>query len=127
MEIDVIATVVFPGAITHVEAFRGGDVIGEIVLGDILRLASPDGVIELVARRATWIFTTRFETPVMPDPVPAELVPLLQRGATGFRVRIVRAGDQLRIRGAVERHESARETSFVAAGPVRLDEVLRFE
>ena len=106
---DVVATVVsaddvaapFSGrraAVIVVEALRGDAVVGTVVFGDLLRLAWDGGRLDVLARHATFSFTSRFETPPPPAHVPAELVPMLQRGATAFRERLVKHGDRLRLR-----------------------------
>jgi hypothetical protein len=80
--------------------------------GDLLRLRWDEGELEIVARRATYSFTSMWQAPPAPERVPAELVPMLQRGATAFRERVIRRGDRLRVRRAG------------ADGGVRLDEIL---
>src|SRR5687768_15050837 len=112
---DVIATVVSGDVVTAplgrdraavvvVEALRGGEVLATMIFGDVLQLRLPDGQLDVLARKATWAFTSMFAPPPPVDgPVPAELVPLLQLGATAFRERLVRGGDRLRVRGDAER------------------------
>lgn len=125
---DAIATVVsedavaapFSGkraAVVVVEALRGDEVIGATVFGDLLRLRAETGEVEVVARRATFAFTSMFDAPRAPEHVPAELVPMLQRGATAFRERLIRRGDRLRVR---RRDDDP-------SGRVQLDELLAFE
>jgi hypothetical protein len=120
---DVVATVVsddvarapFSGvraAVVVVEALKGDEVMGLVVVGDLLRLRWDEGELEIVARRATYSFTSMWQAPPAPERVPAELVPMLQRGATAFRERVIRRGDRLRVRRAG------------ADGGVRLDEIL---
>lgn len=99
-------------AVVVVEALRGDEVIATMILGDLLRLRAPAGEVELVARRARFRFTSLFEAPWPSDrlaPVPPELVPLLQRGATAFRERLVRRGDRLRIRVGTDGVEELEE------------------
>ena len=111
---DDLVTAPFSGrraAVVVVEALKGDDVIGTMVFGDLLRLESSDGRLDVSARRVTWSWVSMFEAPPAPERVPAELVPLLQRGATAFRERLVRRGDRLRLR-------------YSASSDIRLDEML---
>ena len=127
---DVVATVlsddaVIPpfggdrGAVVVVEALRVSDgrteLVGTVILGDLIRLRWEGGELETSARRATWSFTSMFETPPAPSKVPPELVPMLQRGATAFRERVIKRGDRLRLRRDGD------------DGVVRLDELLPFD
>jgi hypothetical protein len=123
---DVVATVVsddvarapFSGvraAVIVVEAVKGEEVVGIVVFGDLLRLRWEAGELEILARHATYSFTSMWQAPPAAERVPAELVPMLQRGATAFRERLIKSGDRLRVRRAG------------ADGGVRIDEVLPFD
>lgn len=123
---DVVATVLsndvvtapFSGeraAVVVVEALRGDEIVGTVVFGDLIRLRWDGRELETSARRATWSFTSMFDVPPAPSKVPAELVPMLQRGASAFRERIIKCGDRLRLRRDGD------------DGAVRLDELLAFD
>lgn len=134
MEIDLVGTVVSAPALDAplsgervcaavVEALKDRVVVGVSVLGDLLTLRTSEGDVQLVVRRATFAFATRFDDPrPLRDPVPAELVPLLRTGPDGLRERCVVPGDQFRIRARV-----TREAGFFVADDrvvIRLDEAL---
>lgn len=119
-------------AVVHIEALRGDPpsvLVGTTVVGDLLRLQWAAGEVEIVVRRATFAFTSLYVPPPPAAHVPAELVPLLQRGATAFRERLIRRGDRLRVRARVERYASSEPARFIVRDElavIRLDEVLSF-
>lgn len=144
MEIDLEGTVVSAANITapfsgaracavHVEAVRDGVAVGVAVLGDLLRLRTPAGDVELVARRAAFTFVLRIDGDEdgypLRDPIPAELVPLLRFRPDRFRERCIVPGDRFRVRASVEPQRASAAAAarfFVADGRSlsRLDEDL---
>jgi hypothetical protein len=124
VDVDLVATVLSDDALVaplsheraaavHIEGLRGEEVVGIAVLGDLLELRAGPETFRVMARRAHYVFVSRFDQVFPPPkPMPPELVPLLQLGATSFRERLICAGDAFRVRG----HSAA----------LRLDELLDF-
>jgi len=116
------------GAFFHVEVLEDEQVIGVVLFGDLVRLAYADRVVDVLVRDIIVGFPdTRPPPQPLPDPLPPELLPLVLRasgrGVLGFREHVVRDGDRLRLRGAVEAHAS-RDVVLVARARLRLDLVL---